>query len=170
MGDGLGPNGRKLVLLVDNDVEARREVRHLLERRGRDVVQASNGLAALELIQRLPESFVLVVTDLDLPGIPGSVLIEVLRLFRPDLPVLCLSTSRATPEASALKRCLLKPVQGGELDAFLDEVAGDWTPQSLLEFPQSVLSRARARFAVGGDLVEAALELSSGGAATNEAG
>ncbi len=47
----------RLVLLVDDDVDSRRHVRRLLELRGMEVVQATNGLAALELLQRLPAAF-----------------------------------------------------------------------------------------------------------------
>ena len=64
MGEAIRPNDGKLVLLVDYDVESRRQARQLLELRGMDVVQASNGMAGLELIQRLPRSFHLVITDL----------------------------------------------------------------------------------------------------------
>lgn len=162
MGEAMGPSDGRLVLLVDYDVESRRQARHVLELRGMDVVQASNGMAALELIQRLPKSFMLVLTDLDLPGIPGAVLVETLRIFRPDLRVLCMSAARTPAGESAIKQCLSKPLQGGELEAMLEEAASGWQLQGLLEIPDSSAARARARFAVVGDLVEAALEICRG--------
>lgn len=155
------PGSRSLVLLVDNDVEARHRVRHLLELRGMEVVQASNGVAALELIQRLPQSFRLVLTDLDLPGIPGPAVIEALRLFRPDLTVLCMAATRVVAGVE-MKGCLSKPLQSGELEAALEEGASDWEPQAVGGVPEPAVARARARFAEVGDLVEAALELSRG--------
>jgi CheY-like chemotaxis protein len=151
-----------MVLLVDYDVDSRRQARHLLELRGMDVVQASNGMAALELIQRLPQSFRLVLTDLDLPGIPGPVIVETLRIFRPDLRVLCMETTRAVAVASQGRRCLSKPLLGGELEAALMESASGWELEGLLEIPDAVVARVRARFAVVGDLVEAALEIYRG--------
>jgi len=162
LGEAIGPNDGKLVLLVDYDVESRRQARNLLELRGMDVVQASNGMAALELIQRLPRSFHLVLTDLDLPGIPGPVVVETLRIFRPDLPVLCMEVARAVAVVSQNRRCLSKPLQGGELEAVLMESGGGWELQGLLEIPDAVAARVRARFAVEGDLVEAALEIYRG--------
>ena len=162
MGEAIGPRDGKLVLLVDYDVESRRHARHLLELRGMDVVQASNGMAALELIQRLPQSFQLVITDLDLPGIPGPVVVETLRIFRPDLLVFCMDGARAVAGASRNKQCLSKPLQGAELEAALLESASGWDLKGLLEIPDAVAARVRARFAVVGDLVEAALELSRG--------
>jgi CheY-like chemotaxis protein len=162
LGEAIGPRDGKLVLLVDYDVESRRQARHLLELRGMDVVQVSNGMAALELIQRLPQSFQLVITDLDLPGIPGPVVAETLRIFRPDLLVFCMEAARTVAAVSRNKQCLSKPLQSAELDAALMESAGGWELQGLVEIPETVAARVRARFAVVGDLVEAALELHRG--------
>ncbi|HEY7613118.1 MAG TPA: response regulator [Gemmatimonadales bacterium] len=156
MGDAHGGDKRGLVLLVDNDVESRRHTRRLLELQGMDVVQASNGIAALELIQRLPESFRLVITELDLPGLSGTILVETLRLFRPDLRTLCLS-NRAAAGVATGRQCLVKPVEGATLQAAL--LDGHSIPDSS-ELPEVWAARARARFAMVGDLVEAALELS----------
>jgi CheY-like chemotaxis protein len=162
LGETIGPRDGNLVLLVDYDVESRRQARHLLELRGMDVVQASNGMAALELIQRLPRSFHLVLTDLDLPGIPGPVVVETLRIFRPDLPVLCMDANRTVAGGSRTRRCLSKPLQGGELEAALMESASGSELEGLLEIPDAVAARVRARFAAVGDLVEAALEIYRG--------
>lgn len=150
-----------LVLLIDDDVESRRHSRRLLELRGMEVVQASNGIAGLELIQRLPRSFRLVLTELDLPGVSGAVLLGTLRLFRPDLPVICLSGAKAG--ISAAGGCLAKPLQSSELHAALDaSLRGDsvgWDPRFAEALNGPAAARARARFAVAGDLVEAAMEL-----------
>jgi len=147
---------RRLVLLVDHDVESRRQARHLLELHGLEVVQSSNGTTALELVQRLPGSFRLVLTDLDLPGMSGAVVAETLRVFRPELRVLCMAGRTAAGRAPD-RRCLAKPLHGPDLVAALAdaaEILGDSGSA-----PEEVIARARARFAVAGDLVEAALEL-----------
>jgi CheY-like chemotaxis protein len=164
LGEAIGRSDGQLVLLVDYDVESRRQARHLLELRGMDVVQASNGMAALELVQRLPKSFRLVLTDLDLPGIPGPVVVETLRIFRPDLRVLCMEGTRMVAGASRNRQCLSKPLQGAELEAALMDGGSGWELQGLLEIPDVVAARVRARFAVAGDLVEAALEIYRGAA------
>jgi CheY-like chemotaxis protein len=163
MGHGTGPGDRRLVLLVDNEVASRRQVRAMLEAGGLEVVQAASGLAALELIQRLPNSFRLVITDVDLPGISGLVLMETLRLFRPDLPVICMLGTRAAVGAGQIRGCLNKPIQSAELDAVLAGAGEGWSPGGPESFPESAAARARERFAVAGDLVEAALELARGG-------
>jgi DNA-binding response OmpR family regulator len=161
LGEAIHPRDRRLVLLVDNDDQARREARHHLEQRGMDVIQASNGLAAVELIQRLPRSFRLVLTELDLPGIPGPVIIETLRLFRPDLPTICLSGARVVAGAEA-GNCLSKPLRTADLDSVLKDRVSRWEPQALFGLSEEAAARARARFSVGGDLVEAALEIARG--------
>jgi CheY-like chemotaxis protein len=151
------PKSRSLVLLVDNDITSRRETRHLLEGRGLDVVQASNGIAALELVQRLPDSFRLVLADSQLPGISGRVVVDTLRLFRPDLPSYCLAVMVM---AGGRPPCLAKPLRDADLNAVLKEIAVGWAPQEGPELRAEVVSRARQRFNVTSDLVEAAYELS----------
>jgi CheY-like chemotaxis protein len=158
MGEPDRSERHRLVLLVDDDVESRRHARQLLELRGMEVVQVSNGIAALELIQRLPQSFHLVLTELDLPGISGAVLSETLRIFRPDLPTLCMS-SRAAAGAVDGRRCLAKPLQGLDLQTALENGHSPDGPAQAPPFPDTWVARARARYAAVGDLVEAALEL-----------
>jgi CheY-like chemotaxis protein len=152
------PEDRGLVLLVDDDVASRRQARHLLELQGLEVVQASNGIAALELIQRLPRSFRLVLTELELPGISGPAVVETLRLFRPDLPVLCMSVP-AGAGIQGNRRCLPKPLSAQDLAAAMQAGAGAWSPEGVSHVAEACVARARARYAMAGDLVEAALEL-----------
>ena len=148
----------RLVLLVDDDEESRRHARQLLELRGMEVVQVSNGIAALELIQRLPQSFRLVLTELDLPGISGKVLSETLRIFRPDLPTHCMSSHVAARAVDGW-RCLAKPLQGPDLQTALENGHSPGETDHGPPVPVAWVTRARARYAVVGDLVEAALEL-----------
>lgn len=156
MGGGPGDTTRRLVLLVDHDVESRRHTRQLLELHGLEVVQVSNGVAALELIQRLPESFRLVIAEMDLPGLSGVVVKETLRLFRPDLPTICISDRAWVADA---RQCLPKPLDGAHLRAIMQGEAAFPDGGGQPGLPETSLARARARFATAGDLVEAALEL-----------
>ncbi|MBA3521306.1 MAG: response regulator [Gemmatimonadales bacterium] len=160
MGSGDQAEGGGLVLLMDNMFETRRASRHMLEQRGLEVVQASNGMAGLELVQRLPQSFRFVLVDLDLPGLPSAVVLETLRLFRPELPVLCMGEAHAAAAAG----CLTKPLREEELVAHLSAAVGSASRWVHPAGPRSedAVARARARFAVIGDLVEAALELARG--------
>lgn len=167
LGEAHRAESRRLVLLVDDDVESRRHARHLLELQGMDVVQASNGIAALELIQRLPQHFRIVLTDLDLPGISGAVLSETLRLFRPELPALCMS-SRAVANMLDGRRCLAKPLHGPDLAAAMENGGHLGGGEHGSTFSDIWVARARARYAAVGDLVEAALELARGAGSDGE--
>jgi DNA-binding response OmpR family regulator len=151
--------GSSLALVIDDDVNARRSIRELLESRGHDVVHASNGLAGLELIQRLPSSFGMVLVELDLRGLPGAVVVETLRIFRPDLPVLCMSGRRVAALPSG---CLRKPIEPEELDQLLRSMRSSAADGWELGADEDSIAVARARYAAGADLVEAALELSKG--------
>jgi CheY-like chemotaxis protein len=145
----------KLALVIDSEPGARATLRELLESRGHDVVHASNGLAGLELLQRLPTSFSLVLVDLEVHGFPGLAVVETLRIFRPELPVLCMSRQvTAVPNG-----CLRKPIDHVALDALLDPAAaagGDWASS----VDEETVMEVQTRYGSGGDLVEAALQLS----------
>lgn len=160
------PADRNLALLIDTDPATRRMLRPMLARRGLDVVQASTGIAGLELLQRLPGLFRLAVVSCDLPGLSGSAVIEAIRRFRPEVGIVCLtSADRATAAVGTDRPCLSKPVSSGDVEPQVDlalagagAVRNGWT--SVVS--EAAALRAQARFAVSGDLVESALELARG--------
>jgi DNA-binding response OmpR family regulator len=79
------------VLVVEDEEDVRRLVRVLLERAGHDVIEAANGLEALQCIQRSQPD--LVVLDVTMPELDGWQTLERLRDVS-DVPVLML-TARA---------------------------------------------------------------------------
>jgi two-component system, cell cycle response regulator CpdR len=105
------------VLVVDDEPAIRRVVHRALEREGTEVLEAENGQAALEIIQRDARNIDLVITDLAMPGIGGQAVAQVLSVFRPELPVLAIS---GHPHMTAPDRripLLLKPFTIVELIA-----------------------------------------------------
>jgi CheY-like chemotaxis protein len=74
MPDGAGRD----VLVVDDDPSARLLVKALLEKRGFDVLQAGNGLEALQLLDR-EKGVALVVADLNMPRMDGLELMWEIR-------------------------------------------------------------------------------------------
>jgi CheY-like chemotaxis protein len=63
------PRARKLVLVIEDDLASRRLYASELSRAGFDVVEAHNGLQAVEKASDvMPDA---IVTDLGLPGIDG---------------------------------------------------------------------------------------------------
>jgi len=79
--------GRRL-LVVEDDDGVRRSTARMLREFGFEVVEASTGEEALA---RAREGLDLVVTDVIMPGMPGTELATRLRAFRPGLPVVFLS-------------------------------------------------------------------------------
>jgi DNA-binding response OmpR family regulator len=128
------------------------------------LVLARTGIAGLELILRLPDSFRLVIISLDLPGLSGEAVIETLRHFRPELPLLCLTNGHGAAAALAVAgTCLPKPVNDDDLATQLDgALAGIAGLPSLVDVSPEAIARARARYAISGNLVEAALEVERG--------
>ena len=83
---GVGFSG--LILLVD-DEEAILEVgQQALERLGFEVETARDGLEAVDRFSRRPEAFRLALVDLTMPRMNGRDCFRLLRILRPDLPVL----------------------------------------------------------------------------------
>jgi CheY-like chemotaxis protein len=74
---GLASTRRPLVLVVDDDPEARNVVEHVLRQEGFDVTTAADGRAALETARRARPDFILL--DLVMPVMNGWQLLAELR-------------------------------------------------------------------------------------------
>jgi len=79
------------LLLVDDSLSVRRAVSRMLERAGHQVVTASDGLEALELL-RDGLQVQAVLTDLEMPRANGFEVIEEVRRHYPHLPVVVMTT------------------------------------------------------------------------------
>jgi CheY-like chemotaxis protein len=79
------------VLVVDDEQAILAVVREGLERAGHTVTVASSAARALELFERDPEAFDLILTDLSMPGETGTALIARLRQRRPRVPCLLMT-------------------------------------------------------------------------------
>lgn len=90
MGDGVRQTEKLTILLVDDDHAIRKMLAGALSRRYR-VLQASDGLKALELFMREPDAVDLVVSDIRMPALDGIELVERLRGVRPKLNTLFIS-------------------------------------------------------------------------------
>ncbi len=117
------PLGTECVLLADDDTAVRRMTETALQRLGYKVIQAQNGVEAVELFRRAPESIDVVVTDVVMPTQTGPDAYLEMVALRPDLPVVFtsgyaedLSWDRLQPWlASGRALRLQKPYRGTEL-------------------------------------------------------
>ena len=126
------------VLVVDDDVTARAAIRRVLERQGYTVIVAENGAEALRLLARTHVPVDLLVTDVQMPGIPGDQLALKVRDAWPDLPVLFVSgeprnadlAGQVGGRASFLPKPFLPAELVGAVEAVLEPPA---PPDLLLE-------------------------------------
>jgi CheY-like chemotaxis protein len=126
----------RVVLLVEDEPLLLKTMCRMLEQYGHRVLPAASGLEGLAVAAREP-TIDLVVTDLALPGMPGSELVRRLRAARPMLRVLY--TSGWDPDSSGVtladdgsEAFLSKPFTALELDGLLSELLGT-PPLKLVE-------------------------------------
>jgi CheY-like chemotaxis protein len=120
------PGGPK-VLLVDDEDQLRRVMRDLLERDGYDVIEAADGVEALDQVDRHGPD--IIVLDLNLPGLDGYGVLSHLRSRRvtQHIPVVVL-TARGDEENEVrvfefgADDFLSKPFRARALSARLDAV------------------------------------------------
>ncbi len=125
-----GPRAPRLrrVLLVEDDDGVREFAREVLERAGYRVHAARNGVDALAQIRSHELSLDVVVTDIVMPEMGGREMMEQLRRWRPDLPVLYVSgytdDARMLDELRATDaRLLEKPFTANALAAAVSDVS-----------------------------------------------
>lgn len=86
-----GIGGDETILLVDDNESVRTAMAAVLEIKGYKVVQAINGMHALNLFRQLGGQVHLVITDVIMPGMSGSELAHRLNEEQGDLKVLFIS-------------------------------------------------------------------------------
>lgn len=111
----LRPLRRGLVLFADDEDAIRWVGRRFLEADGWGVLEATDGLEALEIIEGLTGRLDLVITDLNMPRVTGRELAEVLSVFRPGLPVLGVTGFLSAVTHDRRLPILPKPFTAGSL-------------------------------------------------------
>jgi PAS domain S-box-containing protein len=82
------PGGGERLLCVDDEPDLARLQGELLEVLGYQVTVMTSSAEALEAVRHRPDGFDLLITDQTMPEISGVELIESVRTFAPDLPVI----------------------------------------------------------------------------------
>ncbi|MBN1654581.1 MAG: response regulator [Deltaproteobacteria bacterium] len=105
-------DGKKRLLLVDDEVEFLDAAAKTLERRGFFVCPVQDGETALMILKR--QSFDVVILDVKMPGIDGIELLLRIKKRLPQLPVVLLTGQSTNRQASEMIRkgafeCLCKP-------------------------------------------------------------
>jgi len=115
-------NGRKKVLLVEDDEDVREAVEQILSDEGYHVVAASDGARALEVLAEGRHQFCTVILDVLMPGVDGAEFLARAREQLRTIPVLLFSAShlpRQLREDPQVKDLIPKPV---EVEVLLEKI------------------------------------------------
>jgi CheY-like chemotaxis protein len=80
---------KKRILVIDDEADVRHAIAMLLEYWGHQVVEATDGPAALKIFK--PGEFDIVTTDYVMPGMNGVEVARRLKQLQPDLPILMIT-------------------------------------------------------------------------------
>ena len=128
------PNARgEIVLVAEDEPMVRSLARRTLELHGYRVMEAADGRAALELLERLGGGVDLVLSDAVMPELSGRALGEIIGSRWPTIPVIYMS---GYPGKEVVDRGLVSP------DAPF--VAKPFTPEALARRTREVLDAARS--------------------------
>ena len=109
---GTDPSHAPAVLIVDDEQPVRAVLTAYVQRSGYRVLEARNVDEAVQVIEKRTD-LRLVVTDINMPGPSGLVLVERARASRPELRFIVISA--ALPRELPELRCLKKPFRLAEL-------------------------------------------------------
>jgi two-component system, cell cycle sensor histidine kinase and response regulator CckA len=83
--------GQETILLVEDEEVVRKYVRRALESHGYTLLEAQNGLEALDMAAKAAEPIHLLLTDVVMPGMSGRKLAEAMTGLQPGLKILFMS-------------------------------------------------------------------------------
>jgi DNA-binding response OmpR family regulator len=120
------PDGAVLVCIVDDDVELRATLKHMLEDAGMRVVETSSGRDGVELAQGAGAAVAIV--DIVMPDQEGLETIRMMRLRVPGIRILAMSGYDSRYLEMAMKfgadDAVRKPFGGRELVARVQQLLG----------------------------------------------
>lgn len=120
------------ILVVDDEVAVRRFAARVLEGEGYAVIEARDGVEALEAVKQGGISFEVVVSDIVMPRLNGVELMQALAASHPDLPVILISgyATGALAELGIATPCAILP-KPFRAERLLEEVRRCCRPKDL---------------------------------------
>jgi PAS domain S-box-containing protein len=99
---GMPPMGHgELILVVDDDTAVRDSVSAVLSKQDYRVLEARDGVEALNHLTQHGNEIALVITDVDMPLLDGAALVRIVAQLRPDLPLIVMSGHAADASNAA---------------------------------------------------------------------
>ncbi|MGA9566838.1 MAG: response regulator [Candidatus Korobacteraceae bacterium] len=105
-------DGRKLILSVDDDMGVLFSRYRLLEDAGYAVISASDGAEALQSFGNNPVDLVLL--DYNMAGMPGDVVAQAMKDYKPGVPVIMVSGTEVPERALAEVSLYVRKAEGPE--------------------------------------------------------
>jgi CheY-like chemotaxis protein len=124
-------NQARAILVVEDEGSIRRLLVSLLSPEGYRIESVADGTLALRILDDDPE-IELVLTDLSMPGISGTVVAEYVAMSRPEVKVVCMS-GNPEPHESGLRRLLDKRL--------VDFLPKPFTPSQVLQMVKRLMER-----------------------------
>ena len=118
---------RQAVLIVEDEADLRELLSEYFRARDFDVTGAADGRTAVQTIERDPERFSLIITDLNLPGVDGLAVLRAARAANPDVYVVIVTGFASLDSAIQAVRLgaydyLTKPFSLGQIDVVLQRI------------------------------------------------
>lgn len=122
-------------MLVDDEDLVIQMERQMLESLGYQVATITSSLEALKIIQKQPQEFDLIITDMTMPNMTGGELAQEILAVKQDMPIiLCTGFSELINEEKAqalgIRGYIMKPVVKRDL-ANLVRAVLDGTPEEM---------------------------------------
>jgi CheY-like chemotaxis protein/anti-sigma regulatory factor (Ser/Thr protein kinase) len=119
--------GTERILLIDDEIKLLTVGKKQLEALGYVVTEKQSSLEALDLFQKNPYQFDLIITDQTMPRMTGDLLARKAMDIRPGMPViLCTGFSekitKETAKKSGIRAFIMKPFRRSEIAATIREV------------------------------------------------
>lgn len=114
------PKGAESILFVDDEPSIVTMSEQILKRLGYQVMALSSSVAALDAFQDKPHDFDLLITDVTMPKLSGTQLIQKVREIRADIPVvLCTGYSELVSDDLSshlgIQEVIMKPILKKEM-------------------------------------------------------
>ena len=123
---------QETILLVEDEEDVRALAREVLQRQGHSVLEAGDGVQALQRYEAEGERIDLILTDVVMPRMSGRELVDRVRAIRPTMPVLYMSGY--TEDAI---------VRHGVRDSSVLLLGKPFTPADLISKVREVLDKSR---------------------------
>jgi two-component system cell cycle sensor histidine kinase/response regulator CckA len=129
------PKGTETILLAEDNEGLRQAAREMLEKLGYRVIPATNGAEAVQIFNKNPGEFDLIILDVVMPNVSGPAAFSLMTAVRPDLRVVF--STGYTAEAASLNPLL---EQGASI------LQKPYSLKNLGQMVRSILDRPRTAF------------------------